>query len=241
MFLCLCLFLIEPVKIINLPFNCSKTAFGGSDIYLAPFLTKVLIKLKFDGSVEVLPFTEEENYWVRKFIVTPFAVYINNGRMIDKYYKVSGFKEKSYEGGDIISFTLTDAEELIVADRKSKELIFLDTNNKIKFKLKNFYCLDLDYSLGTIFALTPGYIKRLDEYGNIISEIAIPENFEFIFPDSSSVYLFSPQKTYFYKLNSEWQKFEIGIKIQDLTASRKNLFVLDEYGANLYIYNKSDL
>lgn len=232
--------LIEPVQIVQLPFRCTAIVSSGDDIYLAPFVGKGILKMDSYKNFEVKLFTHSENYRIYNFVVTPFAYYLNNGRMIEKFYINQGIKETIYEGDEISSFIVTPEDEIILIEERNQELVFLDYRYKANLKIRNIRARDIAILDGKVYTLTQKGIEVFDRYGNIIDRMEIPERFEKFFIDSLNLYLFSPQADYLYKWNNQWQKIEIGRKILSFVATQNNIYCLDDYGTNLYIYNRAD-
>ncbi len=232
--------LIEPVQTIQLPFKCSALAAYGDNIYLAPFVGKGILKVDPSGNFEVKQFTESENYRIYNFVVAPFALYLNNSRSIEKFYINQGIKETIYKGDEIASFIVTPEEESLVSEIKRQELLFLNSNYEIKLRIKNLRAMDIAISDRNIFVLTQKGIKVFDRYGNIIEKIEIPERFERVFADSFSIYLFSSRADYIYKWAGQWEKIEVGKRFSNFLITQNNVYILDAYGANLYIYNRID-
>uniref|UniRef100_A0A7C4THQ8 WG repeat-containing protein n=1 Tax=candidate division WOR-3 bacterium TaxID=2052148 RepID=A0A7C4THQ8_UNCW3 len=232
------LLVIEPVKVIKLPVNCTLLATYGNETFFTPFVGKGILKMDSSGIFETLLHTENENYRIYDFAVTPFAFYLNDSKRIEKCYKKLGVKEIVYEGNNISSFIVTPQDELVVADIGNQELVFL--NGDLIIKRKNILIIDLDYSMEKIFALTPGEIMVFDKYGNILEKIKIPERFEHITVYNQNIYLSSRTVDYIYKWDFHWVKIELGKKISALIVNEKNLLIIDEYGSNLFVYNNPE-
>ncbi|GAH95950.1 unnamed protein product, partial [marine sediment metagenome] len=114
--------------------------------------------------------------------------------------------ENIFSSVDISSFSVTSSEEVIFSERQKHELIFLDFTNNVKFKKVDLNINDLYSIEGIIYILTKNSLLICDEHGNLIDEKEIPEKFDRIVVDSTSVILFSPYEKYLYKLNEDWDK-----------------------------------
>lgn len=186
MLLFLFLLVTEPVKVIQLPREFGTISVYRYQIYLAPRFGKSIFRLDNPESITsaaynarpefLTGFTNDENYRIYGFQLTAFALYLNNGRAIEKFYFASGIKETIYQAKDIPAFIITPAEEVILADRKTCELVFLDFKNDLRLKKNNLAIYDLQFSKGIIYTLKNNKIIIIDEYGNIIGENVIPEN-----------------------------------------------------------------
>ncbi|MEO0185094.1 MAG: hypothetical protein ABIL20_04785, partial [candidate division WOR-3 bacterium] len=69
--------------------------------------------------------------------------------------------------------------------------------------------------------------------------IKIPEKMSRIVV-SEDIFLFLPQSNTIYKKDMEWKRIELRHSIMELKVSGKNIFVLDQYGSYLYMYDVSD-
>jgi len=238
--LLLFLVLLEPFETIELPGIFGLIKIFNNQIYLAPNFGKSIYL--FDKQQKPIPitFTDDINYRIRNFFVTPFAIYLNNGKSLEKFYFATGTKETIYADDNISSFIVTTNEEIVLANQRSNELIFMDFKNVAKFIKENIVIKDLHMANGIIYALTNKNIKFLDEFGNFIGEKAIPEKLEHIYVDSVTIYLFSSNKPYIYRLQEKWEKMELSTSISDMTFDAQNFIILDSDGNTLYFYNKSD-
>jgi len=232
---------LNPARTIQLDKEFSLVNCYNNQIYLAPRAGKAIYQLTSNNDLVAIPFTDEANYRIYDFFVTPFVIYINNGRKIEKFYLSSGIKETNFDAEDIPAFTMNWCEEVILADGKGHSLLFLDPDNQVKLARINLSIKDLQFSKGIIYALTRNSIILLDEYGNILSKREIPERLAKIYVAGKEIYLYSPKKNYFYLYRKTWQKIEYPLQIVDICTSSKELFILSGNGTILYIYNKSDL
>jgi hypothetical protein len=231
---------LEPIDTIPLKKEFNRIEIYRSAIYCAPFIGKSIFVLDESQNLKPITFTDDVNYRIYDFFITPFAIYLNNGRSIDKFYLASGVKENSYSSTDINTFVITPSEEIIFSDRQKHELIFLDFTNNIKFKKVDLKIDDLYSIENTIYILTKNNVLICDEYGNVIEEKEIPEKLNRIVVDSTSVIIFSPYEKYLYKLNENWEKIEFSHDILDITANDEIIVILSENGTALYIYSKSN-
>ena len=234
------IFFAEPKEVISLNKEFDRIEFYDNQIYLAPFISTSIFKLTQSRDLEPISFTDEANYSIYGFHITPFAIYLNNNKAIEKFYFSSGIKENIYSSRGISSFIVTSSDEVILANQSNDELSFLDFTNQLKFKKTDLHIKDLQTSKNFIYALTNNRIIRYDEYGNVIEEKKIPEKLDRILVDGATIFLFSHNKKYFYKFNNQWQKIEFTYGISDICQNDESIIILDGNGTNLYIFDKSD-
>lgn len=172
------------------------------------------------------------------FDLTPFSIYLNMPGGLFKLSINSGLIEKIYTG-DVVSFTLNDAEEIILADRFKKEVLFLDSQYRIRLIKSNFNVVDMDYFDKRIYLLTRKEIIVFDDYGNMIERIKIPEKKERIVA-SGKIYLFTSAQNTILRKDKEWDSIKLNHSFIDLKITKKNVLILNQYGDTLYIYDKSD-
>ncbi len=234
------LVLLEPVNVIDLNKKFYSIEIYKNTVYCAPFIGKSIFMLDDSQNLKPITFTDDVNYRIYDFFITPFAIFLNNGRSIEKFYLASGVKENIFSSTDISSFSVTSSEEVIFSERQKHELIFLDFTNNVKFKKVDLNINDLYSIEGIIYILTKNSLLICDEHGNLIDEKEIPKKFNRIVVDSTSVILFSPYEKYLYKLNEDWDKIELPHDILDITVNDEIIVILSEDGTTLYIYSKSD-
>ena len=233
------LFFLEPIHEIHLDRELNSIEIYNNKIYCAPRTGMSIFELTESEDLHAISFTDDVNYRIYDFYVTPFAIYLNNGRSIEKFYFTSGVKETVYSATDISSFILTPADEIILADHQMRELVFLDFTNSVKFKEPNITIKDLQFVNGIIYTLTKKNIILFDEFGNILGEKKIPEKLNHIFVEDADIFLFSPKKKYFYRFGDDWEKVEFLHGITDMCSNNQSIVILDGSGSYLYFYNKS--
>jgi hypothetical protein len=241
MVLFLSIVLVEPVDVISLDREFNRIEVYGGTIYLAPFTGTSIFKFTELKNLTAISFTDDVNYRIQNFHITPFAIYLNNDKSIEKFYRTQGVKETIHSSQDITSFIVTSSEEVIFADRMKRELVFLDFTNTIKFKESDIQIKDLQILDDTIYVLTNNSIILFDEYGNAIAKKQIPEKGDRIFADRATIFLFSSNKKYCYELNSDVKKIEYPHSIRDMCVLDDSLVILDGSGTRLYFYNKSNI
>ncbi|MEO0156010.1 MAG: hypothetical protein ABIL07_02740 [candidate division WOR-3 bacterium] len=232
------IFFLEPYSILTLPVRCTKIEFYEGGIYLIQENNRAILRVDSSNSMQNIPVEGGINNRIYGVKLAPFSIYLNMMGGIFKLFLNSGFIENIYKG-DVVSFVINDAEEIILMDRLKKEILFLDSRYKIRLIKKNFNVIDMDYFNNRIYLLTRKEIFVLDDYGNIIEKIEIPEKKEKIVVDEK-IYLFSSAQKDVLVKGQDWKKIEIGHPIIDLKATEKDIVTLSQYGDAIYIYNKSD-
>lgn len=223
---------------LNRTFNLIECYDG--QLYLAPRIGQSIFSLVAPDSLDPISFTDDISYRIRNFKMTPFAIYINRGKVIEKFFVASGNKEIIYTSGDISSFTMTPAEEVILADRQTRELIFLDFTNQVKFKIENVNVEDVVWCDTMVYALTTSAINQYDEHGNLIDARPIPEQCTRIFVADRKIFVFTEQSNYMYQLDIDWRRIEFPLTISDICATNKSYIVLNGTGNILHIYSRDD-
>lgn len=236
------LFLIslEPIETIDLDKECNRIVMYDATVYCAPHTGMSIFELTKTKKFRAISFTDNLNYRIYDFAITPFAIYLNNGRSIDTFYFSSGTKETIYSARDISAFTLTSSLEVVCADNEAREIVFLDFTNRVKYKEPDVTIKDLQFAHGTISALTKKNIILFDEHGNTLEKIKIPERLNNIFVNSTNTFLFSPTKNYVYILKDGWKKIDFVHSITDISGNNQVIVILDGSNSRLFFYNKSD-
>lgn len=231
---------LEPTEAIDLGKELSCVVMYNNTVYCAPRTGMSIFELTGARKLRAISFTDNLNYRIFDFAITPFALYLNNGRSIDKFYFSSGTKETIYSAKNISSFTLTSSLEIICADNEMRELVFLDFTNGVKYKEPDVTIKDIQFVNGTIHALTKKNIIHFDEHGNVLDKIVIPERLNNIYVDSSNTFLFSPEKDYVYILKDGWEKIDFFHGVTDISGNNQLIVILDGSSSRLFFYNKSD-
>uniref|UniRef100_A0A7C6EI92 Uncharacterized protein n=1 Tax=candidate division WOR-3 bacterium TaxID=2052148 RepID=A0A7C6EI92_UNCW3 len=236
--LLLVIFLLEPVSILELPVRCTRIENYEEINYLLQENNRAIIKIDTARNVLSIPVEGGVINRIYGFDLTPFSIYLNMPGGLFKLSINSGLIEKIYTG-DVVSFTLNDAEEIILADRFKKEVLFLDSQYRIRLIKSNFNVVDMDYFDKRIYLLTRKEIIVFDDYGNMIERIKIPEKKERIVA-SGKIYLFTSAQNTILRKDKEWDSIKLNHSFIDLKITKKNVLILNQYGDTLYIYDKSD-
>ena len=209
-------------------------------IYLSPRIGQGISEFVSTDSLIPISFTDEVNYRIYDFKMSPFAIYINRGNGLEKYFIASGRRETIYTAADISSFALTPGDEIVLCDRRTRELIFLDFTYRVKSKIDNVYIEDIQWHDTLIYALTASRILVFDEYGNLIEKIATPEPCNRIVVDRKDMLIFTEQNNYIYRAGIEWRKIELPFAVSDICI-KSNLFIILDGSRNyLHSYSRDD-
>jgi hypothetical protein len=228
----------EPKAVFELPGKFTTFEFFEGSFYLAQFDNRVITITDSARTITNLFIPIEQNLRIYAFKITPFSIYIHLSEGIIRMLVNSGISEKIYPG-DVVSFVLTDAEEVVLADRLKNGLIFLDADRKVRLIRKNINVVDMAYYDNKIYVLTRKEIIVLDDHGNTLELIKLPEKMDRI-AVYEEIYLFSMLSSIMYKRNGDWKRIEIREPIIDLKIFQKNIFALTQYGNYIHIYDKSD-
>jgi hypothetical protein len=236
----LMVFLLTPVATRNLDVQCSTIEFQNETMYCAPFSGGSFYLLDQHDSLLPVTFTDDQNYRIIEFHVTPFTAYVYNGRTIDKYYLASGERISVYGSKDISTFTVTPWEELIIADRKKRELIFLDFTYDIKYSVFDLNIKDFCLCEDELYILTGQAVVICDELGNERRTVPIPGPCDRITGIDGNPAVYLTNKNLIFILNAAWQKNTFAHTIQDIACSDSTVFILGDDGFTLYTYPVSN-
>lgn len=231
---------LHPSDTISLDRTFSSLACYNNQLFVAPRIGQSIFNVITSGKLNAIPVTDEVNYRIHGFEITPFAIYINRGIAIEKYYISYGQKETVYTSRDISAFTIIPSDEIILADRQTHEIIFLDFAYEEKFRIDNVKVEDLQWYEGTVYALTKNSIHIYDEYGNLLEKRPIPERLDRIHVYDERVLLYSESSNHVYRLDTEWEKIILPFSISDMCTEDKLLVILDGTGTIIYLYNRND-
>ncbi|HEX7319164.1 MAG TPA: hypothetical protein VF399_02255 [bacterium] len=249
-------FCVDPAFVITMPAEYGVLEVHDSLVYVAPFFGAGIYRFQpvrgqsRADNMEPLNFTRQENYRILQFEVTPFFIFINNGKTIEKYFFSAGTTETVCQGEQISSFTLTGFWDICYADYGQEELVFLNTNARVMNRLSDVAVIDVKSGEKMVYALTRKKIIRCDEYGNSTGEISLPESLERLYAAGHKLYLFSQARDYFYTYDDRasdhdttdgsWRKIELGRSIRDLAVLDSTMVMLDNAGTHLLFYNWSE-
>lgn len=232
--------LLSPGDSIVLPGNFTRTVCCDGILYLAPGIGTSIFRFHTPNNLNALSFTDDVNYRIRGFKLTPFAFYINRGTALEKYYPASGKRELVYAAKDISSFDLTPAEEIILGDRRHRALFFLDLEYRIRFKIENISVEDLQWHDDVLYVLTRNSVNTFDEHGNQIEKKAIPDRCDRIIVSDRQLLIFTAGTNYLFKADSTWLRKELPFTISDVCMKDDSIVILDGAGSTLYILDQND-
>jgi hypothetical protein len=240
MMIWLLVILLAPGDSIMLAGNFSRAECYDGVFYLTPGIGTSILRFRPPDSLNALSFTDDVNYRIRSFKLTPFAFYINRGTALEKYYPVSGRRETVHTARDISSFDLTPVEEVILADRENRELIFLDREFRVRFKVENISVEDMQWHADLLYVLTRNGIDIYDEHGNQVRRKTIPERCDRIIVSDDRMLIFTAKANYIFKADTRWMKKEFPYTISDICVKDSSIVILDGAGSTLHILNQDD-
>ncbi len=232
------LYIIQPLDSIQLKQQFRTIATYNNRVYLAPFIGTSIFYLDSLRNIYSITFTDDINYPIRNFKITPFSIYINNGKEIDKFDFETGINEKIYSTDIIISFIITRREELMIANKKNHCIDILDSEYRNAFQITGIKVQDLAWFQERLYVLARNSIMIFNQFGNPVDKIKLKYHAKRLRVDSTGLLIFSPQENYFYEFNQKWQRIELNHKISDIALTKNRLIILDDKGTTLYIYNK---
>lgn len=226
---------------ITLPVRLCRIEYFQGTLYGAPCVGTSIFRFIGSGRIDPISFTDDVNYRVRGFKPTPFALYINRGPSIEKYYPASGARESVWAAGDITAFDLTDADEVILADRQARELIFLDFAFQKKHVIPDIACEDLQWHDGRLYALTRNRIHVYDEHGNLLETMQVPERADRLRVAAGDLLVFSERARYIFRGGPAWSRIALPFAVLDICARDDGFLILDGIGTTVHIYPRGDL
>ncbi len=232
--------LISAGEAVTLTGNFDRMECHQSMLYLAPAIGTSIYRCQGSNNLSSFIFTDDVNYRIRSFEITPFAFYINRGTALEKFYPVSGKKETVFTAGDITSFALTTAEEVIVADRQTRELLFLDRDHRIRFKIENVSADDIQWYDSLLYVLARNGIYVYDEHGTQVERRPIPQRCDRIIVSDRHLLIFAANADHLFKAESIWVKKELPYAIADICVKDDSIVILDGTGTTLYFLDRND-
>jgi hypothetical protein len=231
---------ITPIDSIPLTAVCHTMYVYQEDLFCAPFIGNSIFVLDEQKTMQPITFTDNVNYRIHKIVVRAFSCYLNNGRSIDKYYINSGIREAVFKASDISSFVVTQSEEVIVAERQKREVIFLDFTYSPRFIMEEVSVNDMFYTDTVIYLLLQKRILYCDEYGNVLKEVPTDIAARRIFVHGNNIMLYSPGDTQLHGIGEGAETVEVLHGVNDIVEHDGYLVILDNHGSNLFVYRKSD-
>ena len=231
---------LQPIDSVTLSRRFDRIEYHHNALYAAPLIGKSIFRIHDTDSLWAFSFTNELNYQIRDFRMTPFAIYINQGTTLEKYYMIAGIKEAVFTSDDIASFDLSPAQEIVLADRRRREIIFLDFTYQTKFRIENISAEDLRWYEDHLYVLTRSAIHIYDEYGNLVEKRRTPEICNRINLINGKIVVFTERADYIYIAEEVWMKREFPYPILDLSESQKSLIILDENGTTIRFFDRND-
>jgi hypothetical protein len=231
----------EPDDSIMLTGTFGRAECYEGSLYLAPGIGTSIFRFYTPDSMNAVSLTDDVNYRIRGFKLTPFAIYINRGTALDKYYPASGKIENVYSARDISSFDLTQLDEIILADRQNRELVFLDFEFKAKFRISNITVEDLQWHNNLLYVLAKSGVYIYDEHGNQIEKKPIPERCNRLVVADHELLIFTQNTNYVLVSDSTWQKKDFSFTILDICVQKNSYVMLDGTGSILHILDHDSL
>lgn len=223
----------------NIDMQCSTIAFGDGQVYCAPFSGSSFYRLLRDDSLLPVTFSDDQNYRIIDFQVMPFTVYLYNGVTIDRFYPASGDKIPVYASRDISAFVVTPWEELIIADRRQRELIFLDFNFEVKFRVHDLNVRDICMSGQTLAILTGQSVLVCDEICSERQTIPLPGPCDRIISIDGEPAVYLTNTNSIFLFHGTWREDTLPHTIQDIACSDSSVYILGDDGFTLYYYSVS--
>lgn len=231
---------LMPVDSVRLDREHASITTYRDQIYIAPFIGRSLtVMSKKEGSDRII-LTDKPADPIYDMAATSFAIYLNNGRSIDKAYLASGHRELIYRARDISAFTLTAAEEVVFANRYDKTLVFLDSGNHEKFTITDINVQDIVWTENVLYALTPAEIMIIDEHGNILRRIDKPVKCDRLVATDSLIITYCVGDNSIFMLKETWCQIPLTHHVIDITPYEDHILMLGGGGRVLYYYRYSD-
>jgi hypothetical protein len=227
---------LSPVRILPLGQKFDRIELYDHRVYLTQRYAKSIAFYPDSGSPENIPITDEENFRIAGFQITPFVFYLNTGTALVRFFPVSGVSDTLYLSGDISSFVVTRDGDAAVGDRQLSALVYLDHLGQTQFLIREVAVKDLRCRRDTLYALAGKKLLVYDKFGNPIRAIDAPENLDRLFVTDSTIFLFTAGQSCFYIFDGQWTKIELPFELNDLAADDSNVVILGDHGSNLYYF-----
>jgi len=205
-------------------------------VYLTQRFAKSIAFYPDSGPLEKIPITDQENFRIKNFQITPFVFYLNTGTALIRFFPVSGTSDTIYLSQDISSFGIARDGDAVIADRLKNALVFLDNRGLTQFTVNEVAVKDLRFNRDTLYALTDRELLVFDKFGNLVRQVDLPENLDRMFVIDLMVCLFTAGQTYFYIFDGQWSKIELPFELTDLAADAGNIIILGNHGSNIYYF-----
>ena len=226
----------NPVRILPLGQKFDRIELYDHRVYLTQRFAKSIAFYPDSGSPENIPFTDEENFRIASFQVTPFVFYLNTGTALVRFFPVSGARDTIYLSSDISSFVVIRGGDNAIGDRRLSALVYLDYRGQNQFLIREVAVKDLCCRRDTLYALAGKKLLVYDKFGNTIRAIDVPENLDRLFVADSMIFLFTAGQSCFYVFDGQWSKIELLFELNDLAADDLNVVILGDHGSNLYYF-----
>jgi hypothetical protein len=227
-----------PQDSLVLPFSCATVKVNDDEIFCAPFTGNTVCRIRPDRTITTFTFTDDSRTRIVDLAITPFALFINNGREIIRYFRTTLEPATIVSAQDISSFALTRFEDIIYADQYSRTVHFLDYTGKEKNRLEDLLARDLTVIDTTICILTNTSVVVYDEFGNLLTANPHSGVFNRMHIQGDRTYLFSPgQQVLQMMTDDDTVSYGLPFVIQDIAGKDSLIYVLNDRGSVLYLYH----
>jgi hypothetical protein len=231
---------ISPRDSLLLPRACATARVYGNEIFCAPFTGTTVYRMSSNGTLNAITFTDVPTRIV-DFDITPFALFINDGMQITRYFLSTMDRTVVTRASDISTFAITRSEEIVYSNKRTRTVHFLDYTGQEKNRLEDLYVRDLAIVDSLIYVLTNTGVTIYDEFGTMRAKYPHKGSFNGMHVQGGRTYLFTQGRQQLL-MSTDGQIVSYGLpyKLQDISGSDSLIYVLDERGTVLHRYHSTD-
>jgi|GEM_PF-3182383 len=237
----ICISSVTPVDSLILPQSCATVVTYNNNLYVAPFTGNSFYHLSANRVMNITVFADAPRVRIIDFAVTPFAFFINTGQKIVRYYRRTMEHDEVIRATSISSFAITESEELIYADPRTRTVHFLDYTGKEKSRLEDVFVRDMAITDSLIYLLTPAHVIIYDKFGNELRKVSHAGSFSSMYIQNGRIFLFSHGQQQLHIIFDQTTiTYGLPVIIQDVAGMDTKIYVLNERGTVLYLFNSTD-
>lgn len=231
---------VLPQDSLLLPNACATIELSNTGLYGAPFVGNVVYRIPFKGIWNTITFSDNVPVRIVGFKVTPFALFINDGTRIARYFLNTMDRTVITRADDVSAFAITRSEEIIYSNQRLRTVHFLDYTGQEKNRLEDLSVRDLKVVDTLIYVLTNTLVAICDEFGTMRTQHLHKGSFNGMHVQDGRVYLFARGQQQLYVITDDQiTSYDLPFRFQDITGSDSLIYVLNERGTVLYRYHST--
>jgi hypothetical protein len=175
------------------------------------------------------------------FSVTPFALFINDGMQITRYFLSTMDRAVVTRANDISTFAITRSEEIVYSNQRTRTIHFLDYTGQEKNRFEDLFVRDLAIVDSLIYILTNTGVILYNEFGTIRAKYPHKGSLNGMHVQGGRIYLFTRgRQQLFTNTDGQIASYDLPYTLQDISGSDSLIYVLNERGTVLYRYHSTD-